>query len=503
MTRALLACLALVVTAACGTTVPAAQQADSLNNGLGTPTTQSGSQPGAATTAATGLTPAQVRAAGTSAAQAQAQAEAHQQGQLVSGAVASGVPAKGRGWDQHTIWIGVLTQKDFEKTFASVGYSGIDPGDTAAQAQAVVDQVNRAGGVLGRKVVIKTYDVPTLSSAQNPDQAGQEVCTYFTQDQPVVAVFNVIHTVDKTTFRSCLAQRHVPLFNAALSVVSRADAAKLAPYFYSLGTPTWDVLAPVLVQRLRAQGYFSGWDARLGQPSPATPPVVGVLVADSPLGHADEAIITANLKAAGYTKVVTFAYPPPGSDIDGAVLNFAQNGVTHVISDDIELVTFQIHAQGQNYRPRYGIHTYNAPSANLEALGPKSQQVGEVGVGWGPTFDVSAGNDPGAFDSGVTACKTAMDKEHVTSSDRLAEADALLVCDAIRFGVAGMLTGHGLTAAQMFAGAVREGRSFAPAFTFSAGFTSNRLFLPASVRDLAWNVGCSCFRYVGSTRTRM
>lgn len=496
--------VAALITGACGTTVPVSQQQTSSSGsavsglgggpvgdaggsaGGGTAATEDGGAAGALAQPGGGGNP-RGSASGTTAAPT-----------AMGPSSTSAVPARGRGWDEKHVYIGVLTQKDFQKTFASAGYSGIDPGDTQAQAQAVVDALNREGGVLGRTIVIRTYDVPTLSSAQDPDSAGQAVCTYFTQDQPVVAVFNIIHTVDKTTFRGCLAKRHVPLFNGALSVVAKADAVKLAPYFYSLGTPYWDVLAPVLVARLKAQGYFGGWDPRLGQPSATAKPVIGVLVADTPLGHADEAVITASLKAAGYRNVVSYAYPPPGSEIDGAVLHFAQNGVTHVISDDIELVTFQVHAQSQKYSPRYGIHTFNAPSTNLEGLGPPSQQVGAVGVGWGPKFDVDNARDPGAFSSGVSACRAMLARNHVTSSDRLAEANAMLVCDAIRLGIRGIAAGGGFSAQQMHTGMVGVGTRFSPAFTFSAGLTADRLFLPASVRDLAWDTSCRCYRYAGS-----
>lgn len=416
--------------------------------------------------------------------------------------VTGGLSATGRGWDANNVYLGVVTQKDFQKTFASVGYSGIDPGDTQAQAQAVVDDLNRKGGVFGRKLVIKTYDVPTLDSAQNPSAYADRICSFFTQDAPVVAVFNIVHTMDNATFRTCFAKNRLPLFNGAVSVLAQADAAKLSPYFFSFATPTWDALAPVLVARLKAQGYFGGWDPRLSQPTTGKP-VIGVLVSDTSLGRSDEAVITASLKKAGYTDIVSFAYPPPGSDIDGAVLNFAQNGVTHVISDDIELVTFQIHAQSQKYAPRYGIHTYNAPSTNLEPLGPPSQQIGEVGVGWGPTLDTAADNDPGVFGPGVSTCRALMAKNHVTSSDRLAEAFAMIVCDSVRLGVRGMLAGEGLDGLSIFRGTTQSGPNFEPGFTFRSGLDAQHVFVPSGVRDLAWNSGCSCFRYVGTTTHRM
>ncbi|MDP9164464.1 MAG: hypothetical protein M3O32_00040 [Actinomycetota bacterium] len=33
--------------------------------------------------------------------------------------------------------------------------------------------------------------------------------------------------------------------------------------------------------------------------------------------------------------------------------------------------------------------------------------------------------------------------------------------------------------------------------------TAERLFLPAGVRDLAWDVSCKCFHYVGAATHRM
>ncbi len=256
----------------------------------------------------------------------------------------------------------------------------------------------------------------------------------------------------------------------------------------------------MLVRELKAQGYFSGWNARTGKPMTGAAPVLGVLTADTAQGRADEQLIVGSLKAAGYSKVVTYNYAPPGSEIDGAVLKFAQSGVTHVISDDIELVTFQIHAQSQSYVPRYGVHTYNAPSTNLEGVGPTSQQVGDIGVGWAPTFDVGTANDPGVFSSAERSCRALMAKNHVTSSDRLAEAFAMLMCDSLRLA-AGSMT-RGFNPQSLYAEAMRIGPSFTSAFTFSSGLSPNRLFLPAAVRQLAWNTACTCFRYLGPATSK-
>jgi len=494
-----LASLGLLV--ACGTTVPTAAQLSGADGLAPAPALPGGSvqapttQGGLAGTGAAALAPGQATARTTA---GSATGPAGPDGGAVSASGATALAPTGRGWDRTSISIGVLTQKDAQAAFASVGYSGIDPGNTEAQARAVVDELNRQGGVLGRRLKIVTYDVPTISSAQNPDQAATQACTYFSQDHPVVAVFNIVHTIDKTNFRACFAAKHVPVFNAALSVIAQADVQKLAPYLYSLGTPTWDVLAPAFVARLKAQHYFEGWDARLGRPVAGKAPVIGLLTADNPLGHADETIIKKALAQAGYRDVVTYSYTPPGSEIDPAVLHFAQNGVTHVISDDIELVTFQIHAQAQSYTPRYGISTFNAPEENLTEVGPDSQQVGDVGVGWAPTYDVADGQDPGAFSGGAKTCLAMMAKAGVTFTDRLARANALALCDAIRLATTGMAAGNGLGGEAIFAGVVRSGLSFSPAFTFGSGLTAQRLFLPARLRDLVWSTGCACMRYAGS-----
>lgn len=508
-------CVVLAAVAACGTTVPNASQVVG-----GNPQSASSGLPGAAGGTDLTGTSGSSSAAGAGGSVFGGNPQGTRRGGALGGSGSSavgggavvggnagtaqtggGLPTSGPGWDSKHIYLGVLTQKDFQAAAASVGYSGIDPGDTQAQAQAVIDDINQHGGVFGRSLALRTFDVPTIASAQNPETYAQQACTHFTEDSPVVAVVNILYTMDTGNFRYCFAKHHVPLINAGDGGVSRADRA-LAPYFYSLGTPSWEALAPVLVSRLKAQNYFQGWNARTSTPA-AGPAVVGVLVADTIRGHEDATVLESSLKAAGISKVFTYAYPPPGSDIDGAVLHFAQNGVTHVISDDIELVTFQIHAQNQGYAPRYGINTYNAPGLNLTQLGPKQQQIGEVGVGFAPAFDVVAANEPKVMGGGVAPCRAMMARGHVRNSDRLADAFALLVCDAVRLAHDGMVQGRALTGAAISSGVMAAGPSFQPAFAFRSSLGPKRQFMPAEVRDLAYVQSCTCFRYQGTASYAM
>jgi hypothetical protein len=273
----------------------------------------------------------------------------------------------------------------------------------------------------------------------------------------------------------------------------------LIPYYYTVVAPAWDYLAPLLVKRLQAQGWFGGWNAQLGQPSPTTTTKIGLLVLDDPVGAQIEKILQSALAAVGYKNVVSFAYEAPGNDIEPAVLNFEQNNVTHVISDDIELTAFQINAVSQHYIPRYGITTYNDPYSNLEKVAPASEQVGDMGIGWAPTYDVSDSADPGPTGPGESTCLALMAAGGVTYSDRLAKAFALSLCDGMLLTVKGAEASRALSAAGIYQGVDRIAPTFSSAFSFATGLRPGRVFVPGAARDLAWNAGCSCFHYRSST----
>lgn len=519
---------ALAVSAACGTTVPLTSQqslgADVSGPGTGTAQQQSASQGSTGLSPAqvgSGLTPASGSAGGLSGGISGGTSPTGPAGtstQATGGTASSGtgtasapaigtvnrgpLPAKGFGWDSKYVYLGVVSQKDAQQAYKTAGYSGIDPGDTRAQAQAVADHLNAQGGVFGRQVKIEMKDVATVASAENPDAAADVVCTYFSQDRPVIAVFSIVVTMDVASFRECLAKHKIPLFSSADTAVDSRDAARLAPYFYSEVAPAWDALAPVLVSRLKAQGFFTGWNPQLGKPG-NNPVKIGVLILDNPLGARIGNIIKQALKAQGYSNVITFAYGYPGNNIGPAVTNFSGNGVTHVISADIELSAFQTYAAPQHYIPRYGIHTYNDPYTNLSLVAPASQQVGDIGVGWAPTYDVSDQQDPGIKGPGEQTCLALMKKGGVTYSDRWAKANAMPLCDTILLATQGAVAGEGLSPDALYQGILKVSPKFSSAFAFATGLTANRLFVPGAVRDLRWNTTCSCFAYASKSNLPM
>ena len=172
-----------------------------------------------------------------------------------------------------------------------------------------------------------------------------------------------------------------------------------------------------------------------------------------------------------------------------------------VVSDgvvtDVELLAFQGAAASQNYKPRYGLSSYNATYANLEAggLSPAGANNGALGVGWLTTLDVGPARDPGP-NPGWGRCASAMAKQQQSfESKRLAQTYAATLCDTLFLIKGGAEAGGGLDARALGAGIARIGPDFPLAVGFGPALTASAPFAPGVVRDLVWDGGCSCMTY--------
>ncbi|MCU1592962.1 MAG: hypothetical protein JWO12_354 [Frankiales bacterium] len=418
-----------------------------------------------------------------------------------AGPSAGGIPVKGPGWDAKYVYVGALTVNDLHTVAGGLGIN-LDPGDLEADANAVAKYVNDHGGLLGRQVKMLFRDTKTADVAADPVRVGQAVCADFTQDRRIIALYNPVTTLDTDNLRRCFAKAGTPIFSPSSAITDSTATKGLEGFFYQTAMVAWDKLAPVFVNRLKAQGYMSGWDARLGQPS-SKKPVFGIVTSTTPAGTRVAAQIKGALASAGYPGALVYQWSDASQGQNNSVTYMNGNNVDHVIVADLELTAFQNSAQNQQYKPRYGITSYNDPYTNLETLSPKGANNGAVGIGWAPAYDVSDQNDPGSTGKGEDTCLKLMAAGGQTfSGKRTAKLFALAACDSILLAVEGARSQKGLDARSIYAGALRISPTFSTAVSFgTSALTPTHLFTPSSARDLAWVSACSCFKYQSSRAT--
>jgi hypothetical protein len=401
------------------------------------------------------------------------------------------------------VYVGVATQKDVQQAFETVGVGGLNAGDQEAAARAVANELNRRGGLFGRKIQIVFRDHKTIATAQDPSGTAQATCTYFTQDRPVVAFLNPVTLMDGAPLRSCFAKARVPLFNASLASLDQQASQVYAPYLYASVAPVWDPLIPVLMSRLKAEGYFTGWDATNGTKT-ASKPKVGILIKTDEISDRIAARIGRAVTAAGAPDPQVYSFKD-GSEMQSAVLQFRGRGVTHVIATDGgALLGFMLAAEDQTYRPRYGLSSFLTPAVLMEGTAPPRQLVGAIGVGWSASVDVDDANDPGPSGPGETECAGIFKKAGLDfTGKRLAEAVAFAFCDGLRLIVSAAIDGKGLAGPQVAQGMQAAGPALSSAFGFGNGLGPGRYYLPGAVRDVAYVESCTCFRYLSRTNYQL
>jgi hypothetical protein len=410
-----------------------------------------------------------------------------------------GIPATGHGWDRTTIHIGVITENDAEAVAKSIGLANLDPGDQEADARAAAAEINAAGGVYGRKIVLEFWNEPTFALLASPDSEAAGACTHFTQDLDVVAVVNDVSIIDTPNFKNCFATNHLPVFEGSQQPTDTKALNGYGGYVIAVLSPSYTDLAPTLVARLKALGYFTGWDTTKG--APGTAPVrVGILTPHDPTGTEAARLVTDALIAAGYPPVDTYSYSASGAGSgteSSAAFQFHAKGITHVIGTGLNTYLFMTPAEAQGYHPRYGVSSFNGPGPLLQTNEPPGQLVGSLGVGVDPTADVDLAHDPGIVSPAERSClKTMTAAGQHFGARRLAEAVGLFDCDSFRLFKVAALAGNGLTPDAIVRGVQIGGPDFVPAETFTSGLGPGRFALAGSARDLGWVTECGCYQYL-------
>jgi hypothetical protein len=412
---------------------------------------------------------------------------------------AAGKAASGgavRGVTSTEIRIGYGTQKDADQAAVGFGLQAVF-GDQEGQARAVVDDINKHGGVLGRKLVLVVHDDKTANDNASADTTATRQCADWTQDRPVFAGINIVGSRNRPSAFACMANARTPLLISDLTSHTVADLTKFAPYLYAPGVAAMERYVPAWIDRLNARGYFTSWNTVTGGPG-AAPVKLGVPYVDSDTGRLYFETVKKALARIGRKADESFAFSE-GTDalaqIPSTMLRFKSNNVTHVLLPESAYLFTPV-AERQAYRPRYALTTLDGLSSLTITTSPAEQLRGALGVGWFPTSDVDAAHDPGDVSPNETRCKNVMAAAGFGTTDRLTLTTQLIVCELFYVLADGLRRVGSVTASALQDGIASLGTGFQPVFTFFERYGPGRYDGAGAARDLGYDNGCACFVYL-------
>ena len=501
-----------VLVSACGSTVQVkgTAVAGGSGDGLSAPLDSGGSQSGSTLAASPsgGSSGAAVGGtSGTGGAVSGPSLSAGSTGGSAAGGGATGAtrlgngPESGRGFTKTTISLGVATANDYNTFVGSTGLKGVSyEGDTRVWFQAVVNEINSHGGLLGRKVVLVPHDFSTAQELSDTAAANQAACVTWTQDHPVFAVLFAGFIVDDTLLK-CLDKAQTPLVfpGAGLDYpLHYQQTYNKYPLFFNLAQMVGDDFDRVSIARLTARGFFSPWDTRNGRPgtTAANPTRIGIVGFDDPDGAVQIASEKKQL-AANHLPAPTVVECPRSlqnkiSCEQSAVLKFAAGGVTHVFGAD---TTFMKNASSQGYRPRYWIAVQAALfAANVSA----DQMTGAMSENYVPFTDVDAAEYPGDPTPATTFCKKLMKAAGQGTTDPNTLDLQMSVCDEFFYVQAAVAKAGSLGPGALRAGLEALGSSVQSALTWTSFLGPNRHASATALRDIAYLADKGKFVYVST-----
>ncbi|MHB8669240.1 MAG: ABC transporter substrate-binding protein [Acidimicrobiales bacterium] len=372
---------------------------------------------------------------------------------------------------------------------------GYNTGSPGAQVKAIVDYLNRQGGIAGRKIELVVAKFPATTN--NIAAEEQAMCATFTEDHKVFAVVYGLVTEGRALV-PCLARHNVPLINSGGGGL--ADERFMAEHpsgYFMPGSMNLSRLARAYIDGLADQGFF-GATSRIGL----------VRVDDDPFKRATDQIVRPHLAARGLkldAEAVVSAQTSLGStalQMPNIVLRFQQSGINRVLFLDNAMLAplFAIQAAGQGYYPRYGLNSLTLPDTMNNNV-PSIALRGAAGVGWQAGLDVAAGNDDSPRNAAIDTCTAIMSRAGLSGVDRTGQWQQRLYCDELFFLRDSLKGAADITPAALAARVAALGTSYQSAETFATRFFPGRQDGTAQVRFFAFNDACSCFRYTSPPRT--
>jgi hypothetical protein len=398
-----------------------------------------------------------------------------------------------------------------EKIFVAVAQIDAGPANEQVTGQslsadahqpynAMIQEVNKAGGIQGREVEPLYYRFEGASS-QTIDQQSQAACAHWTEDNEVFAFF---WSDANGVLQECAKKEGaiVPLPDPFFSALP--EDFQRYPNLYEVSGLDVVRAGEVTVAGLDRQRYFS------------KDPKLGIVLWDDPkyVAALERGFVPA-LKSAGIELATEPAQITPpqtlqdlgatSADINSAVLRFQSQGITHVMLLDGPAglcgggcmgTLFMRRAEQQGFRPRYGFNTNNIPKDGLaQGLYPAEQLSGSVAVEWADwdeTYDAGW-----HLNRARETCFDLMRKHGVPLENINQRLLARTACEQLWFMLATVqkMGNATLNAANFTAGVNTIGSSFQDPSAYAITLSAKHHDGVAAARNMKFDDSCGCYKW--------
>lgn len=467
--------------AACGTTVPAAQQQLGGSSGLGTSgdltaTTSGGTATGGTTgTALGGSTGGSASSLGTGTGST-----------AVPGTATGAAPSTSSGsapvagvTDKTPVRVGFELIRGGNAAISAAFGTPVNFGDGKLEVTAIVDDINAHGGLNGRKILpfFASWDVASK------DAGREATCRSLAEDSKVTFMITVINLAQP--FISCAAKHGIPVINSSLGAGDLTIYQQYGSFLFSPGMMNLDRELRLVLETAHSARRIS----------PSTK--VGVIVdsvEDPQYQRVYKRTVDPLLTRYGVPHE-SFAVQQQ-SDVSAAVLRFSTDGVKVVFwvapSGVIEILFMQT-AEQQRYRPDYGMGD-SSSTWFVGSTAPPEQVKHIFGVGSLPLANIDSRQYPTT--PREKACLDLIRKKGENNGERHSSITATVYCEAIYAfqAVAERVSGR-LTPASFRSAYAGVGTGYAPVTTFRTDFANGRHDNASAYRLMAYRDSCTCVTY--------
>jgi len=313
------------------------------------------------------------------------------------------------------------------------------PAEQQSWYEAVLDDINKKGGIASRKIVPTFY--PTNPSDQNE---LQQRCLQIAQSGVFAEVDNGAYAIYPQ--KHCYAQHGIPFFGGY--ILFRDEIDQFYPYLFNISE--FDTLDRNAVFALKDRGFFN------------VPPneKIGFTYRDCDKPLVDKWMTWFQQVGVPSSKLVTYDFGCPAvfaspSDIQAAVLKFKENNVTRLTAHQLvgDFSNFSNVAQQQGFKPQYGLPDESIIDVAYGSQAPNPDNIaGAIAIAQGRSGEERT---PGAVPSAGTAKCNAIYQAHGIKPTYQLAPGAGYVCDQLWMFQAAITNAPALHPAALAAGLQR------------------------------------------------